>query len=261
MRLILESHSHVFCFDEMKAYSVLQTYSEESSGAFAGLGENVGFKIPRWTEQFCDPQFRDEGQPEICRNFYRGEKILFLIRDVRDVVVSMKKLKVGSAGTWLEFWPPRILLCKLARGSRFLDRYRRELAIMGRSEDALAAIGALYWTYKTSAILDYVEAGLPVLPVFYEDLVQEPRRILTDVCTHLGIEWDERLLAHQELDHPELFASGMTLGKTDPKASINTRSIGQWQSVLQPRELDVIDQIAGPAVEAMAGLRQRTQSA
>lgn len=259
LRLVLESHPAVVCFDELKAYAVLKAYSERGRSALPALPEHVhrvGFKIPRFTEQLHDAELRDEGQPEICRNFYRGEKILFLIRDVRDVVVSMKKLKVGSAGTWLEFWPPRIVLLKMVRDPRFQQSYRRELAILARTEDSMTAIAALYWTYKTRPLLDYLAEGLPALPLFYDQMVKEPRRTFSAVCAHLGIDWDDRMLAHHELDHRELFDDGFTVGGTDPKARISAKAVNQWEAALTPAELDLIQQIAGETAQRMEGLRQ-----
>jgi len=255
LRLVLDSHPQVLCFDELESYAVLKSYSQLGRSALPGVPQRVGFKIPRWTEQFMDPEFRDEGQPETCRNFYRREKILFLVRDVRDVVVSMKKLKVGSAGTWLEFWPPRILLCKLVRNPYFQQRYRRELAILSETEDSMTAIAALYWTYKTRAIFDYLETGFPVLPLFYDDLVREPRRTLGAVCAHLEIDWDERMLAHHELEHRELLPDGSTVGGTDPKARISTRAVNQWEGTLTAQELAIIEDIAGETAQQSETLR------
>ena len=261
LRLVLDSHPRVVCFDEIKAYPILKNYSERGRIALPELPEQIqraGFKIPRWTEQFRDGEFRDEGQPEICRNFYSGEKILFLIRDVRDVVVSMKKLKVGSAGTWLEFWPPRIVLCKLVRDPRFQETYRRELAILAKTEDAMTENAPITWTYKTKIIFDYFAAGFPLLPLFYDDLVTNPRRALGEVCSHLDIEWDERMLTHHELEHRELFPDGSTVGGTDPKARISSKAVKQWQAALTLAELDLIEEIAGETAQRLEALRRHS---
>ena len=47
LRLILEVHPDVFCYDELKGYAVLQGAIQEDL-PHARL---IGFKIPRWTEQ------------------------------------------------------------------------------------------------------------------------------------------------------------------------------------------------------------------
>ena len=83
MRLILEAHPDVFCYDELKSYSVLRKSMRE------GFPRErlVGFKIPRWTEQLNRQVLMDDGE-DPCESFYCGEKILFLLRDVRDAISS-----------------------------------------------------------------------------------------------------------------------------------------------------------------------------
>src|SRR6516225_834096 len=85
LRLILESHPDVFCYDETKAYAVLQGLVHDDSPRT----RLKGFKIPRWTEQMNFPVLYDEGLDRPCKNPYRGEKILYLHRDVRDTLTSM----------------------------------------------------------------------------------------------------------------------------------------------------------------------------
>jgi hypothetical protein len=82
LRLILETHPDVFCYDELNGYAVLQTSPVENPS----LARLVGFKIPRWTEQLTRPILVDEGAEGFSNNFYRGEKILFLRRNVRDTI-------------------------------------------------------------------------------------------------------------------------------------------------------------------------------
>ena len=73
LRIILEAHPDVFCYDELKGYAVLQKrYIEDLPDV-----KLIEFKIPRWTEQLTCPVLFDEGPEGPCDNFYRGEKILF----------------------------------------------------------------------------------------------------------------------------------------------------------------------------------------
>src|ERR1700722_4163907 len=125
LRLILESHPDVFCYDELKGYAVLQGAADEVR-ADARL---VGFKIPRWTEQLTFPVLFDEGPEGPCDNFYRGEKVLFVHRDVRDTIASMFKLKAGESN-WCEIWAPRIIDAKLFHDDTFRARYSAEFEII-----------------------------------------------------------------------------------------------------------------------------------
>ena len=240
MRLILEAHPDVVCYDELKGYAILQNPVVQNLPP----ARRIGFKLPRWTEQLTRPILSDEGAEGFCKNFYRGEKILFLYRDVRDTIASMLKLKAGQSN-WCEIWVPRIIGAKVTRERAFRERYSAELSIIEHSASPLIAKAALYWKYKTDALADYSDAGLPVLVVPYEDLVTEPRPVLQSVCRHLGIPFHNNLLRHNELPHTELFENGMTVGNNNPKAPIQAGSVRQWDRFLSKEDLRVIEQITG----------------
>ncbi len=240
MRLIIETHPDVFCYDELKGYGVLQNPELEDRPST----RLIGFKIPRWTEQLtCDVLF-DEGPEGPCNNFYNGEKILFLFRDVLDTISSMFKLNVGQA-SWCESWVPPIIETKLARDPAFRTRYNEELDIIENCDSRLVGLAALYWKYKTEAFFSYSAQGFPVAPVSYEQLVEEPRPVLEFICRHLGIPFHENLLRHNEFQHAELFGNGLTLGNTDPGKPIQPTSIGQWRRFLSDQDLELIAQISG----------------
>lgn len=242
LRLILEAHPDVVCYDEIKGYAILQRSVAENPPA----ARLVGFKLPRWTEQLTNPVLYDEGAEGRCNNFYRGEKILFLQRNVRDTIASMLKLKTGSS-TWCETWVPRIIQSKIARSASFRARYAAELSIIEHCASPFIGLAALYWKYKNDAFFDYYDAGLPVLPVPYEELVTNPRPVLQSVCRHLGIPFHENLLHHHELPHTELFSNGMAVGNSNPRQPIQQRSVGQWNRFLSARDLAIIDSVTNTA--------------
>lgn len=242
LRLILEAHPEIVCYDEIKGYRILQnSVAEDSSPA-----RLVGFKLPRWTEQLTRPILYDEGAEGHCNNFYRGERILFLRRNVRDTIASMLKFKAGHSN-WCEIWVPRIIQSKVAREAKFRARYAAELSIIESCGSPLIGLAALYWKYKNDAFFDYCEAGLPVLAVSYENLVTNPRPVLQSVCRHLGIAFHENLLRHHELPHTELFENGLAVGNSDPKSPIQSHSVGQWQRFLSKEDLHIVDSITTAA--------------
>src|SRR5260221_4692090 len=99
VRLVLECHPDIFCLDEDTSYPALQ-----HGECPKPRGERLtAFKVPRWAEQFGEPLAADYGQTETAVNFYRGEPIVYLVRDVRDVIASMRKLKMTADHDWLEF--------------------------------------------------------------------------------------------------------------------------------------------------------------
>src|SRR5204863_565536 len=121
LRLILECHPAVFCFDELDSYRVLSTRSY----AEPIVKYLVGFKIPRWAEQIDAEVLRDFGEPATARKIYNGQKIIFITRDYRDVIVSMLNLR-GEV-SWLEEWAVPIIADKIHQVPGFKERWCREI--------------------------------------------------------------------------------------------------------------------------------------
>jgi len=249
VRLILETHPDVLCYDELKAYAILQ------QAVFEPLPpvRLVGFKIPRWTEQLTAPLLLDEGLEGACENFYRGEKILFLYRDVRDTVASMLNLRVGEV-SWCEMWPERIVAAKLACDATFRSRYAAEIGIVESCHNRLVGVATLYWKYKTDAFFTYREMGFPVLDICYERLVNRPRPVLEAVCNHLGIVFHDNLLRHREGAHSELFEDGTTVGNTDPRKPIHRDSVARWKLFLSDEDVRLVERMAGDTPARLATL-------
>jgi hypothetical protein len=250
MRLILEGHPDVFCYDELKGYAALQK-------GVADLPDVplIGFKIPRWTEQLTQQVLFDDGPEGFCDHFYRGEKILFLQRDVRDTIASMLKLKAGESN-WCEIWVPRIIDAKVVHDETFRTRYSAELDVIESSDRRLIGLAALYWKYKTESFFAYRNHGFPVLAVSYERLVANPRRALEMVCAHLRIPFVENLLRHHELKHSELFENGLAVGNTDPAQPIQSDSLGQHQRFLTDEDIDIIARVVGHLPAKVAALQE-----
>src|SRR6516164_1403325 len=75
MRLVLECHSDIQCYDEMAAYRILK-------GVHKVIRRKrfVGLKAPCITEQFSEPTISDMRLLTATRNDYAGQKLIFLIR-------------------------------------------------------------------------------------------------------------------------------------------------------------------------------------
>jgi hypothetical protein len=252
MRLILEAHPDIFCYDELRGYAVLQNSIQEE----LLTARLVGFKLPRWTEQLSYQVLFDEGPEGPCDNFYQGEKILFLHRNVLDTIASMLKLKAGESN-WCEIWVPRIIDAKLIHDESFRTRYSMELKVIESCHQRLVGLASLYWKYKTDAFFSYLEQGLPIAAVSYERLVTNPRPTLQSVCDHLEIPFHENLLRHNQFPHGELFGNGLTLGDTDPARAIETDSIGQWSRFLSAEDIKLITRISGDTPTRVTALFQQ----
>jgi hypothetical protein len=239
LRLILETHSQIQCFDETWAYALL---------AGAPFPEPVrkevlGFKIPRWTEQLDAPVLWDLGQPERPARIYSGQPIIFVVRHALDTIASMLKLKVGGQ-TWIERWAVPIIHAK-AEDREFAGRYRRELSLVRGATYPSIAAGALYWKYKTAALLDYLEKGYPLLPLRYEHVTMNPALHLPNVCSFLDVPWEEALLDHPRIRHSEVFENGLTVGETNPNRPIDCVSVGQWPQFMSEEQCAVVDTVLG----------------
>jgi hypothetical protein len=239
LRLVLECHPQIYCLDEMAAYRALAA----DQYTIPPGKTHVGFKVPRWTEQLGDSLLEDEGLEEKAHAVYRGEPIIFLLRDVRDTVASMVKLKVGDT-PWLAVYGPPILEAKV-RQPAFGDRYAADITRWRAAPSSLAVLGALYWKYKTAAYFDYRERGWPLCGIRYEDLVTAAEPELRRVLTCLNLPWHAALLDHPRLPHGELYADGTTVGTTDPKRPIHGESVGQWKQVLSSEDVAIMLAIAG----------------
>jgi hypothetical protein len=240
LRLVLECHPEVFCFDELDSYRVLASSQFEDTIAKPW----VGFKVPRWAEQLDSELLRDFGLPDEARRIYQGQKILFLVRDYRDVITSMLKLR-GAKRSWLEEWAEPILESHVASEGDFAENWARELAACRTAPNRLVALGALYWKFKNAALLRYVGRGYPVQAICYERLVTCPEEQLKRVCTFMGIGFTDELMHHPAHAHREILENGLAVGNSDPTRLIDTASVGQWQSYIEPQDVALAQEIVG----------------
>lgn len=238
LRLVLECHSHIFCFDEEKAYLALRddTVKEAEGSAL------VGFKIPSWTEQLDDDWLYDVGLGLWCKHFYRREPIVFLLRDVREVVASMMDLKLFGLNWWSALGS--LTLRMKLKSPAFRKRYHREIQDIGDPNVNQPAAAALYWKYKTQAYFDYKEKGWPVYGVLYERLVTSPAQEISRILGFLGLKWEDSLLTHSQLPHTELDQEGKAMGQTDPTRPIDHSSLERWRERLSSSDVDQILAVA-----------------
>ena len=203
-----------------------------------------GFKIPRFAEQLDVPILTDYGLADSCPNFYRNDPVLFMTRDVRDVVCSMRGLR-NKDETWLRHWGIPIINYWINQSEEFASEYAKEIALTRKSGCKGAAIGALYWKFKNAAYNRYQQSGYPVVKVKYEDLVTDPGAQIQNVVGFLGLPWEEGLLGHHKLKHMGTDEQGVAVGGTDAHQKISSKSVGRFRSELSSEELEIIDLIAG----------------
>jgi len=233
LRLILNSHRGIHCFDEWKSYKILE------SGIFPNLAPVLGFKIPNWTDLIVDT--------EEYKKHYNGEPILFVMRDVRGAIASMLSLRTGK-GTWLEGLYEKMdeVWSTDPHKRKFFEIYGRKFKCLKGfplpEQKFIAA--ALFWRYKTSRYLEMIKLGWKVLPVKYECLVQTPRSYIKIILDFLDIEWDDNLLNHHKLEHDETF-DGIAVGDSLVSRAIDANSVFKWQSMLTKEQEQAVLETAG----------------
>lgn len=236
LRLVLDSHPDIRCFDEAIAYDYLSGRAElpASSPKKRDPVKAIGFKVPRFSEQLT---WREQIDPDYgcIPSFFGGEKTIFIVRDVCDVVSSMMTLKAGTSQTWIERYAVQILRSTLPFGPAN-EEFNRKLSLLEQEQLPIHLVGALYWEVKNHGLLALKASGFDVLPLSYEAFVIDPRAHLLSIVDFLGLSWSDELLMHHRLEHEELDQNGMAIGNTDPKRAIDNSSVGRGKLLLSDEE-------------------------
>jgi hypothetical protein len=240
LRLVLECHSQIQCWDEAMAYAVISGCRE----APARERPRLGIKVPCLTEQLANPSLWDAMVMPETANVYRGQPLLFIVRDVRDTIISMRRLH-HYGRPWLDTHLLPTLRAKISRDTAFRRRYAPDIARLETARHRKLARAAFYWRYKVEALFDYLARGFPVLLLRYEDVVKQPSIELLRICGFLQVPWESGLLRHETFPHTALNDKGLAMGGADPTRAIDARSVEQWRDAFSDDELDEIAQFAG----------------
>ena len=190
---------------------------------------------------------------------FPGVKILWSLRDPRDVVASMLRLEFDHAGVKAAFAAhpkagPRVQIRLLERAlddlpadlQQELEAFHGQDSIppAERSLDLNVTAAALCWRLKQEAFRLYDKEAADLRVVRYERLVAEPRSEVEALMAFAGLPWDERVMQHHRLHE------GKVTGGTDSSRPIDSKSLGKWQEVLGPAQLEIIERICGGEARA-----------
>lgn len=241
LRIILESHTKISCFDEPKSYEHLRDKQKLSSIVSKESGKKwLGFKIPILTEQLTNTKLHDHSLPYELTNFYQKEPLIFIIRDVRDVICSMKNLLVDNSN-WLHRWGVPIVEYWIKNSEKFRNEFDSEIKIVKNSSEYELSMGSLYWKYKSKSYFKYLELGdFPIIKIMYEDLVQQSKETINSIIEFLGLEWENSLLQHYRLAHTETNERGLTVGNTNVNMPIEAFHVGRYKKELNENQLNEI---------------------
>ncbi len=246
MRLVLESHSMISCVDELRSYSILRETELLNKELKINQAKKwLGFKTPRITEQFLEPFIADAGADFLGMvNHYSNIPMIFLVRNPLDTIASMKKLDQGSK-SWLEIWAESTIDFWRKTIPDFDNIYREEIRLLENTKFKATVAGAIYWKIKTSSYYNYANKTSQIILVFYENLVTKPIPTISTILNFLDVSWEDAVLKHEKLLHPELDETGLAIGKTDPRLPIHTSSLNQYSEYLSKEEISEIIKITG----------------
>jgi len=231
MRLILDSHPDIHCFDEWNGYSFLL----DGKYPTTKNAKLLGFKCPNWTKLFTES--------ELHRKILGSHPIIFMLRDVRGCVASMLNLKTDD-GNFFNGVQKKVVA----------NWTTDELSEIKNKNYPAHRIAALFWREQTSQYLKMVRLGLPVLGIHYEQFVQHPESHLRIICNFLQVPWHDSLLFHHEFDHDET-PDGKAVGDTELDRPVDSSSILSWMNILTSQEETAILETAGGLNDYVSILR------
>jgi Sulfotransferase family len=160
---------------------------------------------PRWGDK--TPYY--VGELDLVKRVFPEARIVNLVRDGRDVALSLLRVPFGPSNVWAA-----------AR------QWRAAI-------DAGDAAQARY--------------GDAVLTIRYEDLVADPEPVVRRVCAFCEIDYRPEMLAIQESAAGRL-AAGQEAWFTELYAGIGTRSVGKWRTQMTPAQRAVFAREASEAL-------------
>ena len=247
MRLILESHSMVKCFDEPQCYEILKNHTELLKSN--QKEKFLCFKTPILTEQMDEPFFSDVTIDFIINNHYQNFPQIFMVRDVRDTISSMMTLKQEKS-TWYDLWPKKSLEFWIATIPGFEKIFAKDIRKISNSKNKLISYSSFYWKYKTGAFFNYEKKRIVHL-IKYEDLVSDPLETIQGLVKFLKLNFEDALMVHHKKKHSLTNERGITIGNTDTKLPIFNESIGRYKKTFSKSQLQEINNISGDVMEKL----------
>jgi hypothetical protein len=210
----------------------------------------VCLKLPRFASNLA------------CLTRFLSElKVLWCIRDPRDVIASMVNLHVKLndvlSVSWLvhpggakyEFDHCLPVLDEQTRQelsvyeTQYLTIEEKPPALRSREEAVFA--GAFCWRIKNELLKIYEREHVDFEVVKYEMLVKHPKEEIKKALDYLNISWHRNVLKHHRLH------KGIHMGKTDYSKPIDSANVGKWRTLFSKEELELINELTSPLAEGM----------
>jgi protein-tyrosine sulfotransferase len=147
--------------------------------------------------------------------YFPKSKIIWPVRNPFSTISSMRSL-TNIEGNWIERCAKddiKDMVC--------LFPEIKDLDLDSLDEISL---GAYVWKYKNLAIDKFKQNNLNVFDFKYEDLLENPRDIMSKMLDFVGLKWSDRVLNHEQFYNPNASYAGNTRGdKPLDKTRVNAR--------------------------------------
>jgi hypothetical protein len=174
---------------------------------------------------------------EVARWFPEA-RIIFAVRDVRDVVASMMRLtRVPIVANQLR---------RMREAPHVVADHPEELSLLAKPGVPAHVKMAVVAKVKMSLAGHFEGVGLPVLLVRYEDLVRDHRTWTARMIRHAGMPPGDR----PSMRHSDVL-QGLAPGDTDRTRAVDRRSLARWRSVLSEEEERDVWRVAGDSMERL----------
>lgn len=204
---------------------------------------NVSFKLPTYAPFL--PFFKT--LPDV--------RVLWCVRDPRDVVASMVRLHLLFDQSSTVSWAAHplgshreIVQCFPVLPSdirqKLVEYVKKYVKIdmthpAERTPEDLIYTAALCWRIKNELLGLYEKNGISHMVVQYETLVSSPKKEISQILEYLDLPWHENVLKHH------LLHFGAVVGDTDSGRPIDPRNIGKWRKELSSKDNLMIREICG----------------
>lgn len=165
---------------------------------------------------------------ELLQQLYPRGKYIMIIRDGRDVAVSYRSVE------------------KMNTDSIYKPKLPQSIEIIAES-----------WKANNEKLLQFFnQSSIAHLIIRYEDLVQQPKDVLQNICNWLGLSFDENMLQYFERnktrgDEPAAFLPW----KMKTLEAPDTDRIGQYKTALSEIEIHQFETIASQLLSKFGYLK------
>ncbi len=168
----------------------------------------------------CEQTPRNLFYLDAMLEFFPDAKVIYMVRDPRDVLLSQKF-------KWKRYFKAKNEPYPFSEAVRNFINYH-PITI------------SLLWRSSASFIIPYL-SNPNIKCVKFEELIFEPKKCVVEVCNFIGVEFEKKML-----DVPYAFSS---IFEDEEKNGFDIRRTGNWEKQLNSAEVFFIEKITGNLME------------